>query len=252
MVPRRGPAGALRALAELAGVVVPVSCAGCGRYDVALCDPCRELWGGPGARVEHGAGRLDRLDGSPPPPVWAVVPYVGVVRSVVVAWKDRGRVDLHPVLREAIAREATRRLSALGRLPGVTRLVVVPVPSSPGAVRRRGRDLVRDLATEVAAGLGADPAPVLRVRGRKRDQVGLGARERARNLRGAIRLRARARRFPPGLVAVLVDDVVTSGATLVACEDVLRGAGVPVVAAFCLAATPAPGAAHSAFPGAAG
>jgi len=262
----RGRAALGRAAQVLFDVVLPRSCAGCGREDVGLCAACRDVWRGPGARVEAAAPRLDRLDGTTPFPVWAVVPYAGGARSVVVAWKDRGRRDLHPVLRGAVAREAARRRSALAALPPDLALVVVPVPSTARAVRGRGADLVADLAATVAARLAVPCVPLLRVRHRKRDQVGLGARDRARNLRGALRVdpraaRATRRRAPgasrgsrgpaaagPAVVAVLVDDVVTSGATLAACADALATAGVLVVAAICLAATPAPGAAARAFP----
>jgi len=239
----------LRPAADLLGLVVPVACAGCGRDDVALCDACRAVWCGPGARVEHQAGRLDRLDGSPPLPVWAVAPYRGAARSTVVSWKDRGRTDLQPVLREAVGREAARRRLLFAPGPG-TLLVVVPVPSSPEAVRRRGADLVRGLARRVARELGSPCVPVLRTRSRKRDQVGLGARERGRNLHDAVRADrgavARLRRHGVPVLAVLVDDIVTTGATLASCEDVLALAGVTAVGALCLAATAPPGAASRA------
>jgi len=72
------------------------------------------------------------------------------------------------------------------------------------------------------------------------DQVGLGSRARGRNVAGRVSLRRSARVRVAGRVVVLVDDVVTTGATLAACEAALTRAGGRVVAAVTLAATPAP------------
>ncbi|MHB1065542.1 MAG: phosphoribosyltransferase family protein, partial [Georgenia sp.] len=73
--------------------------------------------------------------------------------------------------------------------------------------------------------------------GRSPHQSGLGARGRSANRSGSVRT---VTALPAGAVAVLVDDVVTTGATLAACRDALAGAGTVVVGALVLAATPAP------------
>jgi predicted amidophosphoribosyltransferase len=111
---------------------------------------------------------------------------------------------------------------------------------------RRGADLVADLARgvvdgAVAAGVDARLAPVL-VRRRGGDQVGLGVRERARNLHGHVVVRPRARARVAGRAVLLVDDVLTTGATLAACGTALRDAGASVVGCLTLASTPPPGA----------
>ena len=193
--------------------------------------------------------RLDRMDGVSPMPVWAVAAYTGPVRGFVVAWKDRGRVDLtRPVT--AAARRAGVEVGGLLGGPGLTALDVVPVPTTSRARRRRGADLVAGLADAVADGLrdGGVPAErsgVLR-RGAAVDQVGLGARARARNATGF-----EVRRDVRGRLHLLVDDVVTTGATLAACTRVLERAGGLVLGAVVLAATPGPSADRTPVAGAA-
>ncbi len=253
---------------DLVGLVLPVECAGCGRPDDPWCAVCRAWLDAPPWRCEERAGRLDRLDGRPPLPVWTLGDNVGAVRAAVVAWKDGGRLDLTRPLAAAVGRAAHRAgpsVDALrgpvdtlrgpvGSLRGPGRphrrpLLVVPVPSTAAARRRRGTWLVDDLARGAVRGLtatgdAAARAPVLRRRG-GRDQVGLGARERARNLDGQVVV-ARGRAVTlPGHDVLLVDDVLTTGASLAACAAVLAAAGARVVGALTLASTPAPGAAST-------
>ncbi|MCF4120163.1 ComF family protein [Antribacter sp. KLBMP9083] len=254
----------MNALRELSRLLLPVACP-CGLPDVPWCAACAAVLAGPPVRVEDAAPRLDRLDGVAPLPVWAQARYAGPVRDVVVHWKDRGRADLDGLLGRAIRRTAAASAAAL---PG-GRLLVVPVPSSGAARRSRGREPVRVLAREVAAGLrsaGADARPValLHRPGRARDQVGLGTRARGRNLAAAVRVTRRGRGLldpasravrggvpgrpgAPGRASgapvqcLLVDDVLTTGATLAAAERVLEQAGAAVLGAIVLAATPPPG-----------
>jgi predicted amidophosphoribosyltransferase len=236
----------VRPLVELARLVLPVACPGCGVPDVRWCPGCAALLAGGPRRVEAHVPRLDRLDGVPPLPVWAVARYEGPVRGLVVAWKDRGRADLDGLLVPA-ARAAARGVApALTGAVGGRALLVVPAPSSAAARRERARDHLGPLAAAVAAAVGGVPAPVLRRARGARDQVGLGARARGRNAAVRVHPRAwhRALRPHPGHdppVCLLLDDVVTTGATLAAAERALEAAGADVLGALVLAATPAPG-----------
>lgn len=240
---------------ELTRLLLPVACP-CGELDVRWCRACADLLTARPTRVEHGAPRLDRLDGVPPVPVWALTPYSGPMRDVVVHWKDRGRADLDQLLAPALRRAAAGVGRTLSPALGGTSAAVVPVPSTGAARRARSREPVAVLARAVAqglhdAGVRARVVPALARRGSGRDQVGLGARARGQNLAGAVRMTGRGSRLlGERSVCILVDDVLTTGATLAAVERALEAAGHDVLGATVLAATPAPapgaqnGAAH--------
>jgi len=227
----------------LVGLVLPLQCAGCGLDDVGWCAGCRRPFEAGPRRCEQRAGRLDLLDGRAPLPVWALADCVGSARETVVAWKDRGRYDLTPLL-AGVARVAAAR-GGDAWLPAGAPVLVVPAPSTAAARRRRGGNLVDALARAVADGLSAGgrparPAPVLTRRGV--DQAGLGARARGTNLAGRVRVRGDGRDLR-GRDVLVVDDVLTTGATIAACRVALEASGARVVGAFTLASTPPPGAA---------
>jgi predicted amidophosphoribosyltransferase len=234
-------AGWVRAgAAELADLVLPRVCAGCGVPRAVLCRGCAAL-----LAVPHVAAPRRFPPGFPP--TVAAGRYAGPVRPAVVAFKERGRAELARPLGTALALAVAAVLSGAGELAGpAAPVLLVPVPSSAAALRTRGRDHVRELAgravTELrAAGLPAAEARLLCRAGRVRDSAGLSAAERRANLAGTFRLAAAP---PPGAALVLVDDVVTSGATLTVAAGVLASglpAGALPVLAAVVAATPRAG-----------
>jgi predicted amidophosphoribosyltransferase len=217
--------------AALIDLVLPRTCAGCGVPGAVLCRSCAAWLAVPQVaaprRVPWGF-----------PPTVAAGRYEGPIRPEVVAFKDRGRAELAGPLGTALALAVGALVAVVDAGP----VVLVPVPSSRAALRSRGRDHVRELAARAAgelraAGVAADVARVLVRRGRVRDSAGLAAHERRVNLAGSFGVRGR---LPAGLL-VVVDDVVTSGATLTEAAGALSGArpagGRPVLAAV-VAATP--------------
>jgi ComF family protein len=125
---------------------------------------------------------------------------------------------------------------AAGRAPGPAPDLLVPVPLHARRLRRRGFNPAGELARAVARGLRVrrDPLALRRVRDTP-SQTGLDRPARRRNVRGAFAARARWT-APP--TVWLVDDVVTTGATLREAARALRRAGARRVVAICAARTP--------------
>jgi predicted amidophosphoribosyltransferase len=158
------------------------------------------------------------------------------MKRLVSAHKEHQVLSLTPFFAERLAAAVDCLLAAAGAKP---RLVLVPVPSSPAAVRARGYDATYAMARRAAqGGAGGHPAAarqLLRLTRRVQDQAGLGATERRQNLSGS--LRASTTGLKPGSAVVVVDDVVTTGASLCEATRALRAAGIPVLGAATVAAT---------------
>ncbi len=222
----------------LADLVLPRTCAGCGLPCSLLCRRCAGLLARP-----HLATPRRFPEGFPP--TVAAGAYDGPVRPAVLAFKERGRAELARPLGTALALAVAAVVSAVPG-PPPSRVLLVPVPSSAAALRARGRDHVRELTVRAvrelrAAGLPAAHSRLLSRQGRVRDSAELSAGQRRTNLAGTFVLGAGVPARPLDGVLVLVDDVVTSGATLTEAGSVLDGlvrpGGPPVLGAV-VAATP--------------
>jgi len=227
---------------DLARLIVPVSCPGCGAHDVRWCDDCASVWWEAPLRSESLAPRLD-IEGRPALPVWAIAELAGPTHAMVVAWKDGGRRDLDRFFADAIARAAAHIAPALRDASAVApaRIAVVPVPARAVSTRRRGIDLPLTLASAAARSLCAEgvDATVRRVLTiGKGEQRGASARQRWRQ---SSSLRTTRDPGPPATV-LLVDDVMTTGATLAAAVRSLDVTFLTVGAGLCLAAAPPSGA----------
>ncbi|MEV0966547.1 ComF family protein [Streptomyces sp. NPDC049910] len=204
---------------EISGLVLPAVCAGCGHSRTPLCEDCAEELAGPPARARPCPEPADL------PVVYSAARYEGAVRSVLLAHKERGALALARPLGAALAGAAVAASLHGGgaREP----LLLVPVPSARRSVRARGHDPVRRIAVAAAlalrrAGTYARAVPALRHSRRVADQSGLTARERLDNMAGALEAVPWGGRSLDACRTVLVDDVMTTGASLAEAARALR------------------------------
>lgn len=210
---------------DVLDLVLPRRCVGCARPGAALCGRC--VPAGDVQRIDHGT-------------VWvcAAAPYTGGAQKALIRYKERGRRDLAAPLAVLLARSVRAVLGECG-VPAddrALRPVLVGVPSTRAAAAARGGDHVLRLARRAGLRTGVPVAGTraLELTREKQDSAGLSVAERAGNLRGALRACAPL----VGRAAILVDDIVTTGATLREAARALQSAGWPVLGAAVVAATP--------------
>jgi ComF family protein len=219
----------LRGLSDAAAVALdlafPANCAGCGRECEALCARCRPALD---ARLELRGGTPIGLPGDLPSPLlqleWCA-PFAGPVRGALHQLKYAGERRLAQPLGEAVA----RRWSRVGE--GTT--MVVPVPVHADRERQRGYDQAALIAEVAARVLGL---PLVRALERARATVAqfeLDRDMRSSNVSGAFRVRDPS--VVVGQWVLLIDDVITTGATLAACAEVLESANAYAVSAITVA-----------------
>ncbi|HAN71523.1 MAG TPA: hypothetical protein DCQ36_08030 [Actinobacteria bacterium] len=227
---------------DLADLVLGRACLMCSAPGRSLCGSCLETL----RSGDHGGmGRLDDLDPRRALPLAYALPYRTIGSTLVLAYKEHGhhrlQVPLGVLLADALLHALEGQIAdgtlTSGTLTGGT-LVLAPVPSHPrpargfdalaGIVRHAQRELARRHIPSVNA-------PVLQLSRRHGTLKRLDRRHRISTVHGTMRARESVRdRLPPGPV-VVVDDVVTSGATAREAIRALQASGVRVTAVAAVA-----------------
>ncbi len=217
------------AAARALDAALPANCVGCGEEGPPLCDRCAPALD---ARLQAPAGVPIGLPGDLPSPLlqleWCA-PFHGTVRHALLAIKYKGEQRLAEPLGEAIARRWRR--------VGVGADLVTNVPVHADRARQRGYDQAELLARSAARHLGLPIARLLRRERATIAQFDLDRGDRATNVEGAFTADASAATAPDlrGRWILLIDDVVTTGATLAACAIALEAAGALGVSAITVA-----------------
>jgi predicted amidophosphoribosyltransferase len=223
--------GLVRAGAEVAEAAVELlldgRCAGCGRPGRGVCPPCRRA-------VE--AGRVaPRVRAGIATPLWSAGDYVEPLPDLIAQAKDHARWPVITLLGARLALAVAGLADQVGATgPGL----LVPFPSQPAVVRRRGLDFTRALAEAAAAWLGRVGLAARVHRGLRharvvRDQSHLTTEDRQANLAGSLV----AGPLPAAGWLFVVDDVVTTGASLREAVRALAQAGRPADGLATVAAT---------------
>lgn len=201
-------------LHAVAAGIAPPLCASCGRScrsEAVVCTRCGRRLADAEPLLGKGPPGLDRA--------WSSAPHEGVARSLVAALKFRHLLPVADLMADRI-----QWLAPAHMLSGA----IVPVPAAPMRLRRRGFDPAGELAAALAERLESPLETCLARRGGRR-QVG---RRRAERLGQPPRIHATG--IAPRSV-LLVDDVLTTGATMSACAQALRAAGAARVVAITFA-----------------
>lgn len=219
-------------------LLLPIQCAICAVPDTRLCASCEAQLQTVGDSAEQ-LSRAVNLNF----PVYAAASYEGITRTALLSFKENSAPHLKGVLGALL----TRAIDEALRIHSGITVHCVPVPSAPEAIAKRG---YRHVELLLAA---QDSRPQifrwLVARRERADQVGLTIMQRRQNSRNSFQLAARVRsrvwvrkqhdtKPLAGKHVLLVDDIVTTGASLAAAAGVLEDAGARVVAAVAVAHTP--------------
>lgn len=211
-------------LAEVGELFLPRHCAGCGAPGSVLCHTCRTELAAVPRRVspQH----------LPHVPVFALGPYGGAHRGVVLAMKERKNLAVRKHV-GAVLDAALTFLEVRGEIQPDA--LLVPAPTRPASARERGGDPVSVICKRT----GREAADLLELAESTTDQSELDAAHRRTNLAGAVRMRRGWEAFqaaPGAGPVIVVDDVVTTGATLQTSVEVLLAHGFDVVSCIAVCA----------------
>lgn len=215
----------------LLNLVFPRGCAGCGFCDEVLCPQCV---------ARFHAWRVATLPATLIGYRYACADYSHEVRRAILAWKDHDDVACDYPFAVALATLVKTVLVTWLRINNIQHVAIVPIASSRSSQHNRGRRHLEPLAKFVASALQSEglqaryvDALVMNPHVNHKSVQHAGARYRAHRALHAFTLRERS--LIPGSFVILMDDIVTTGATMNSCVRVLNDAHMHVVAGFSLA-----------------
>jgi len=208
----------MKSLAEL---IFPSRCIGCSQLGISICSTCRKSWH---SHIYHRTIKV--LDTSYP--VISAIEYSPIASRVLLRAKEANQEAADQLLVSALSHSLRYFLKKFGFG------VLVPIPSRRSATRKRGRDFMQEITDSVAENESIKSLQILQHQRAVRDQSQLNSQQRSRNIAGAFSTSfnlAEVRDSGNIGPLIIVDDLVTTGATLAEAIRALRTAGFPVLGA---------------------
>ena len=203
----------MKIFSELSHLIFPTRCFGCNALGVSICTSCRREW------IPHYyKTHADELR------IHSAVMYSSTASKIILASKENGLQGADDLLISAIIHVLDKAQLSNGFF------TLVPVPSSRQSQRRRGRSFIVDLTQSISRITGLTVNDCLEVSRRVSDQSGLTKVQRITNMKGAFSLKSGAILRGD---AILIDDVVTTGATLREAARALNSQGFHAFGSVC-------------------
>ena len=208
----------LKTFLALKELIYPTTCAGCNLIGIQICNTCGENW--------QAAPKLNFVGKQK---LYFVAKYNPQSARIILSAKENTNKFCIDLLAHCIARSIT---FALPVSIWAQQITITTIPSSPAAIRRRGRDHISELAKQVVKllateNISATYIPILYLAKNIKDQSGLNSSQRAQNLSGAFSIKNCE--IPTGDL-FLIDDLVTTGASIQEGVRALANAKISITA----------------------
>jgi len=204
----------MRLFSDFKYLLFPTRCFGCRELGYSICSQCRKLW-----NPHIYQSRISNLT------VYSAIPYSPVAKNILLAAKEQNIKSADLLVLAAL------RASLQGLLQKHSGCALVPIPSRSSSNRRRGRDFIHEIAISVAKDFGVAVLPLLTHQRIIRDQSKLNIASRRENLAMALTVKPEFPGNYSGEKVVILDDLVTTGATINEAYRALTRGGFKVQAA---------------------
>ena len=202
----------MKSLRSLQELIFPSRCIGCSALGLEICSQCRRSW--------HPHIYRSWSHTAPHFPIFSAIPYSPIAGKVILSAKENGISSADRLIVSALKHALRYSIEEKGEA------TLVPIPSRKSVARLRGRQFITELSRQLSRETGLTLCENLRHTRVVKDQSSLDARSRFANIDGALI----SQKFFSGK-AFLIDDLVTTGATLNEAARALRMQGIEVAAA---------------------
>lgn len=199
---------------ELNTLLFPVRCYGCRELGQPICSKCRKQW-----NPHHYQSQISEIK------VFSAIPYSLVAKNILLAAKEESLKSADKLMVSALS------YSVFQLFKNSSVSALVPIPSQLASNRRRSRDFIAELAIEVAKEFGVAVLPLLEYQRKVRDQSKLKIAGRRENLAFSMKIKDKYLGNYSAEKVVILDDLVTTGATIREANRALTKAGFQVQAA---------------------